>query len=121
MQTKQKPIERERGVVPTAGITLDIVVHVVHNLGSNGLLQIWINDNKVYDKQVGTVHEWAPWGGNAKFGIYKWPWREETGVQKSLQQGITHLETYMGTLRMITRRPGDPDYGKNSYTEVAPD
>jgi PKD repeat protein len=109
------------GVVPQAGTTLDIVVNVVHGLGSNGLLRVWINGNKVYDKQVGTVHSYAPWGGNAKFGIYNWSWRDEAAVQKSLQQGIDYLETFMGPLRMITRYPGDADYGKNSYIEVAPD
>jgi len=108
------------GVITEAGITLNIVVHVIHDIGSNGLLQIWINGDKVYDKQVGTVYTWAPWGGNSKFGIYKWPWREESGVQKSLQQGIEQLETFMGPLRIITRHPGDSDHGKDSYSEVVP-
>lgn len=108
------------GIVPQAGTTLNIVVHVIHDLGSKGLLQVWINDEMVYNKKVGTVHDWAPWGGNAKFGIYKWPWREAEGVQKSLDQGIDRLETYMGPLRIITRKSGDIDYGKDSYAEVVP-
>ena len=108
------------GITPKAGDKLDIVVHAVWDTGSNGLLQVWINGQNVYDGQVATVYASSPWGGNAKWGIYKWPWREESGVQKSLQQGITHLETYMGTLRQITRRPGEPDYLKNSYSMVAP-
>ncbi len=108
------------GVVPTAGTTLNIVVHVIHDLGTKGLLQVWINNELVYDKQVGTVHESAPWGGNAKFGIYKWPWRESAGVQKSLDQGISHLVTYMGPLKIITRKPGDENYGQNSFSTVAP-
>ena len=108
------------GVVPSAGTTLNIVVHVVHGLGSNGKLEVWINNNKVYDKQVGTVLAAAPWGGNAKFGIYKWPWREAAGVQNSTNQGITSLETYMGPLRIITRRPGDSNYGQNSFQQVVP-
>ena len=108
------------GITPGAGERLDLVVHAVYDTGSNGLLQVWINGQNVYDEQVATVYSSSPWGGNAKWGIYKWPWAEAAGVQKSLQQGITHLETYMGPLRMITRRPGDPNYLENSYSEVEP-
>ncbi len=108
------------GIIPKAGDRLDIVVHVVWGDSSNGLLQVWINGQSVYDKQVATVYDAYPWGGNAKWGIYKWPWAEESGVQKSLQQGITYLETFMGPLRAITRKFGDTDYLKNSYPEVVP-
>lgn len=109
------------GIVPKAGEKLDIVVHAVWGDTSNGLLQVWINGQNIYDEQVATVYATHPWGGNAKWGIYKWPWANESGVQKSLQRGITHLETYMGPLRMITRRPGDVDYLTDSYSLVAPD
>jgi len=108
------------GITPKAGETLDIVVHAIWGDASNGLLQVWINGQKLYDRQVATVYDAYPWGGNAKWGIYKWPWANESSVQKSLQQGVKSLETYMGPLRMITRRPGDDDYGKDSYAEVAP-
>ena len=109
------------GITPTAGEKLKIVVHAIWGDASNGLLQVWINGQKLYDKQVATVYDAYPWGGNAKWGIYKWPWANESSVQKSLEQGVTHLETYMGSLRMITRRIGDDDYGKNSYSLVVPD
>ena len=108
------------GITPRAGQKLDIVVHVVWGNGSSGLLQVWINGQSVYDKQVATIYSSSPWGGNAKWGIYKWPWAEQSGVQASQQQGITHLETFMGNLRIITRRPGDADYLKDSYSTVAP-
>ncbi len=109
------------GIIPTAGEKLDIVVHAIWNTGSSGLLQIWINGQSVYDKQqVATIYSSSPWGGNAKWGIYKWPWADQSGVQASQQQGITHLETYMGALRIITRTPSDSDYGKDSYAEVVP-
>lgn len=108
------------GVVPKAGETIDIVVHVVHDLGSKGLLKIWINGNIVYNKQVGTVHDWAPWGGNAKFGIYKWPWKNKEAVESSVNKGNSNLETFMGPLRILTRKPGDADYGKSSYDDVNP-
>ena len=108
------------GITPRAGIKLDIVVHAIWGEGSKGKFQVWINGNKVHDKQESTIYASEPWAGNAKWGIYKWPWRKEDGVVKSQQQGITHLETYMGTLRMITRRPGDADYGNDAYSLVAP-
>lgn len=109
------------GITPRAGQTIDVVVHAVWDDASNGLLQVWIDGVKVHDRQVSTVFGSYPWAGNAKWGIYKWPWRSAQGVQGSLNQGITHLETYMGTLRMITRKPGDTDYGTDSYILVAPD
>ncbi|MGB5436867.1 MAG: heparin lyase I family protein [Maribacter sp.] len=108
------------GITPTAGQKLDIVVHVVWDDASNGLLQVWINGQSVYDQQVATVYSSSPWGGNAKWGIYKWPWASSSGVQQSQQQGITHLETFMGNLRIITRQPGNSDYLNDSFSLVAP-
>ncbi|MCW5515661.1 PKD domain-containing protein [Muriicola sp. Z0-33] len=111
---------RPTGFTPAAGEKLDIVVHVVWGDASTGLLQVWINDNLVFNENASTVHPGTPWGGNAKWGIYKWPWNNADQVQKSLNQGITKLTTYLGPIRMITRKPGDVDYGKNSYNEVSP-
>lgn len=108
------------GIIPKAGETLRLVVRVIWGDASNGLLQVWINGDKIYDKQVSTIYSKYPWGGNAKWGIYKWPWTNGDRVQKSRRQGLTHLETFMGPLRVITRRPGDVDYGKDSYAEVVP-
>ncbi|SDD92668.1 PKD domain-containing protein [Pricia antarctica] len=109
------------GITPRAGQTLDIVVHAIWHNAANGLLQVWINGTKVYDKQVSTVFASHPWAGNAKWGIYKWPWSSQSNVQKSVNQGIRGLTTYMGNLKIITKRPGDPDYGSNSYSRVVPD
>ncbi|MFC2148435.1 PKD domain-containing protein [Bacteroidota bacterium] len=111
---------RPTGITPVAGEKLDIVVHVIWGNSSNGLLQVWINNTNVYNEQVSTTHPETPWGGNAKWGIYKWPWKNAENVQKSLDQGITKLTTYLGPIRMITRKPGDVNYGKNSFLEVAP-
>lgn len=108
------------GIVPTAGQTLDIVTHVIWGDGSNGLLQVWFDGVKVYDKQVRTVYQHAPWGGNSKWGIYKWRWANEEGVMNSEEQGITSMESYIGPIRSILRQPGGADYGKDSYTRVAP-
>ncbi len=108
------------GVVPTAGQELDIVVHVIWGDENNGLLQVWIDGSKVHDEQRRTIHAFNPVGGNAKFGIYKWGWRDQAGIDSAMQQGINHLETFMGPLRIITRLPSDEDYGKDSYSEVVP-
>lgn len=108
------------GITPKGGEKLDIVVHAVWGDSSNGLLQVWINGQSVYDKQAATIYSEHPWGGNAKWGIYKWPWTNENGVKQSQQQGITHLETFMGPLRVITRKIDDPEYGTDSYNLVAP-
>nr|MUH39285.1 PKD domain-containing protein [Zobellia laminariae] len=108
------------GIIPKAGETIDVVVHAIWGDSSNGLLEVWINGQKFYNKQTKTIYDSHPWGGNAKWGIYKWPWRDGDKVQKSVEQGASQLETYLGTVRMITRKPGDTDYGKDSYSMVAP-
>ena len=92
------------GISPKAGETLHIVVHVIWGDDSNGLLQVWINGQSFYNKQVKTVYSNYPWGGNAKWGIYKWPWATKENVQKSLDQGITHLETYMGATAYYNKK-----------------
>ena len=108
------------GITPQAGEKLDIVIHVIWEYASKGLLQVWINDQVVYDEQIATVTPEAPWGGNAKWGVYKWPWKVEERIQKSLDQGITYLEAYIGPIRMITRKPGDANFGKDAYATVRP-
>ncbi|OWW27024.1 hypothetical protein B4Q04_04925 [Zobellia sp. OII3] len=108
------------GIVPRAGQTIDVVVHAIWGNSSNGLLQVWIDGKKVYDRQVSTMLSGYPWGGNAKWGIYKWPWANSENVEASKNQGIGYLETYMSDLRIITRKPGDLNYGADSYSRVAP-
>ena len=109
------------GIVPKAGDSFDIVVHVIWGTESNGLFEVWINNVQVYSEQIRTVPAAWPYGGYAKWGIYKWRWRNSENVQTSHNLGISELNTSMGPLRIITRRPGDPDYGQNSYALVAPD
>ena len=107
-------------IIPESGQTMDIIVHVIWGEDTTGLLQVWIDEKMVYNRQTRTVFASNPVGGNAKWGIYKWPWRKTESVQASKALGITNFETFMGPLRMITRKPQDPDYGKNSYATVAP-
>ncbi len=111
---------QDTGVLPIAGQSLKIVVHVIWGTEVDGLLQVWIDDVPVYDKQVSTVYPQYPWGGNAKWGIYHPRWRNKEDVQKSLDQGITHVPTSIGSLRILTRYPDHPDYGKDAYDLVQP-
>ena len=108
------------GMLPKAGETINLVVHAIWGDKSNGLLQVWINGISVYDRQVATIFKKYPWGGNAKWGIYKWRWANAKDVQKSLQKGVNNLRTSMGSLRIITRMPNDPEYGKSAYSSVEP-
>jgi hypothetical protein len=108
-------------IVPVAGQTLDIVIHVIWGNDSNGLWEVWINGALVHSLQAKTVRTANPVGGNAKWGIYKHKWRNQSGVDASAAIGVTDMEMFMGPLRIITRRPGDAGYGSNSYDEVAPD
>ncbi|WP_289063692.1 heparin lyase I family protein [uncultured Zobellia sp.] len=118
--TDGKSIYYSTGIIPKASQTLDIVMHVIWGDENSGMLQVWIDGAKVVDKQERTVRASNPVGGNAKWGIYKWPWRNANNVQKSRNLGISKLETYMGPLRIITRKPDDLEYKKNSYSVVAP-
>ena len=110
----------DTGITPVAGQTLNFVVHVIWADANTGLLQVWIDDVIVCNKQVKTIYPDYPWAGNAKWGIYHHRWRDGDNVQESLDQGITHVETFLGSLRVITRYPGDPDYGYDSYDLVKP-
>jgi len=108
------------GVFPVAGQTLDIVMHVVHGFEDNGLLQVWIDGTLVYDKQVATVLENTPWGGNPKFGIYAWPWQSQANIDASIAAGITKRTTFLGPLKIYRKRSSDPSYLSNEYNTVAP-
>lgn len=107
-------------VNPTAGQTLNIVVHVIWGDENTGLYEVWIDDILVYSEKERTVYKEEAEGGYAKWGIYKWKWQKESNVSASASDGITALNTSMGPLRVLMRRPDDVDYRKNSYTLVAP-
>ena len=107
-------------LIPKAGDAFDIVVHTVWGGPATGRLQVWINGKSVRNEQKRTVYAGSEWGGNAKWGLYKHPWRDSVNVNASKAAGITHIAASMGTLRQITRAKGDPDYGKSAYDTVKP-
>ncbi|MDO6809974.1 PKD domain-containing protein [Zobellia galactanivorans] len=109
------------GIIPRSGQTLKVVIHMVWGDGGSGKFRVWINGVKVYDQNERTVYSQRPYGGYWKLGIYKWRWKDRENVEASAARGIRELNTSIGTLRTITRQPGDSDYGKDSYYLVKPD
>jgi hypothetical protein len=109
------------GVVPTANTSLDIVIHLVSETDSTGLVQIWINGSLVYDEYVKTCYTAQAYGGYVKWGIYKWPWKNTSAVNASANVGVTELNTSMGALRTLKRDTDDPDYLEDAYSLVSPD
>ncbi len=107
-------------VIPKAGETVDIVLHIIWADDNTGLLEVWINGNKLVDEQTRTVYRSSRVGGNSKFGIYKASWRSASGIQNSANHGVRNLETFMGPLRIITRKSNDSNYRKYSYNDVVP-
>jgi len=108
-------------LVPKAGESVDIVLHVIWGDNNTGLLEVWLNGTKALDLQtVRTIRSATQVGGNSKFGIYYAPWKSESGVSASAAHGVTQIETSMGALRILTRKPGDANYGQNSYATVMP-
>jgi hypothetical protein len=98
------PDNHPTGITPKAGDKLDIVVHAIWGDASNGHLQVWINGVSVYDKQVATIYAEYPWAGNAKWGIYKWPFRNADRVQKSLYNTFGNLYGTIAHDHQVPRR-----------------
>ena len=107
-------------ITPQEGQTMKFVLRVIWGGEGTGLYQLWVDGVLVVDVAEATVRPSNPVGGNSKFGIYYPSWNSASNVNASAVAGITKIETSMGALRMITRKPSDPNYGKNSYEEVAP-
>jgi hypothetical protein len=113
------------GVTPIAGMTINVVVHVVHDTGTGGKLKVWFNGVVVYDKSsIGTVYTTDPFGGNHKIGVYKYGWRNVTGTDSDTSSssavGVDLVRTSIGQLKIKTNFTGDPDYGVDAYNEVTP-
>jgi hypothetical protein len=108
------------GITPVAGQTLKIVTHVIWGDEYTGLYEVWIDDVLIYSEKERTVYKEEPEGGYAKWGIYKWKWQSEANVMASVKANISELNTSMGPLRVLMKRPGDADYGKNAYNLVVP-
>jgi hypothetical protein len=107
-------------ITPKEGQTMKFVLRVVWGGEGVGLYQLWVDNVLVVDVAEATVRPSNPVGGNSKFGIYYAPWSTFSNVNKSAAAGVSKIETSMGALRMITRKPSDPNYGKNSYAKVEP-
>lgn len=109
-------------VKPKAGETLDIVVHVVYGEGEDGLLQIWLDNENFYSKQVSTVYSAYPFGGNNKWGVYHHTFNNSPDdVEASIAAGSGIVELFMHTLKIITRTAESPNYLKDDFETVRPD
>ncbi len=95
-----------------AGDIVDIVIHVVYGLGNQGRFRVWINGVLEYDQSEQTVYDHYPNGSNNKWGIYAHQYRSNTG---------SAIELFMGTLKLLTRAPSDPNYGEDAYLLVSPE
>ncbi|MGI9542338.1 MAG: heparin lyase I family protein [Cyclobacteriaceae bacterium] len=107
-------------VKPLAGDTLKVVIHVVYGRDDQGLLQVWLNEQLYYDRQTSTVFSNYQWGGNNKWGIYNHTHKSGEDVTSSLRAGVTSMTIYMGTLKLLTRYPGQSQYLENAYNLVKP-
>lgn len=106
------------GIVPVAGQALDIVGHVVYGDDGSGLLQIWIGDVLMHDEQERTIRASHPYGGNMKWGVYKFDWVDNpTGVTESAGVGVFDAKILMGTLKILTRASGNPDIGADEIAD----
>ena len=108
-------------IKPVEGDTLKVIVHVVYGRGEQGLLQIWLNEILCYDQSTSTVYDDYQWGGNNKWGIYHHTHRRSTDVASTQWEGIYNMSLSMGTLKLLTRYPGQPHYLENAYDLVKPD
>lgn len=108
-------------ITPEAGDRLQVVIHVIYGLGTDGLLQVWLNDTLYYDEKTSTVYEDYPWGGNNKWGIYHHTFNDSAAdVQSSLDIGAGKFELLMGSLKLLTRNPKHPEYGMDAFYLVDP-
>jgi len=82
------------GIIPIAGQTLKIVVHVVWGDDNTGLYQVWVDGVQVYNKQERTVYVEQPMGGYWKIGIYKWRWQEAKVIKKSIGNSTYLADEY---------------------------
>lgn len=108
------------GIVPSAGQTLKIVVHLIWGDNNKGLYQVWVDDVLVYNEQERTVYVEQPEGGYWKIGIYKWRWQQQSNVNLSAGLGINQLNSSIGNLRVIKKSPSNPTYLADEYDKVKP-
>ena len=108
------------GIIPQAGQTLNIVIHMVWGQNDTGLYQVWVDGVKVYDEQERTVYVEHPEGGYWKLGIYKWRWKDQSNINISASRGISELKTSIGPLKVIKKSPSNPTYMADEYNTVKP-
>ena len=94
------------------GQWIDLVVRVKWSK-NNGLVEIWSNDQQVYNESnIQTIYSDMDNGGGFKFGIYYWRWKYQQSVQNSLNAGIPYREIFIDEMAEYQ--------GANGYSIVDP-
>jgi hypothetical protein len=94
------------------GRWIDFVLRVFWDQ-SDGLVEVWIDGVKVYEKyNIQTIYYNKDNGGKLKVGVYYWRWKSQSDVQASLDAGITNRELYYDEIREY--------FGTNGYDIVKP-
>lgn len=113
-------------VKPEAGRWYDFVLHVVWDTesGGAGLTELWIDGVQYYSSAGGNTFENPenkdhPYGAMIKLGMYHGSWRDNEAIEASLDEGVDHLELFMGPVRILSRQRGD-HIGADGYSCVAP-
>lgn len=92
------------GIIPKGGDSIDFEVDIFFDSSIQGRLVVKIN-SVVYTIDGPTIMSTFPYGGNSKWGIYKWPWREAINRKLSIDSGAGEMELYMGPLTIETTLP----------------
>ncbi len=93
-------------IASSVGTWTDWVIHVVWSYESDGLLQVWRDGDMVVDR-TGPNCSNDERGPHPAFGVYKWPWRDDSAETDSDWRLVYHDEFRIGDYRA-------------SYADVAP-
>jgi Polysaccharide lyase len=70
----------------------DFVFHVKWSTGSDGLVEIWKNDVKVFSKTGANIYTGLTYGAYFKTGIYKWPWKSTAAATSTTSKRIVYID-----------------------------
>ncbi|SFF97199.1 polysaccharide lyase [Pontibacter chinhatensis] len=103
----------------TKNVWHKFVIHMVHSGGSDGLIEVWLNDKKVASRSGATIksgYELPRW----KVGIYKWDWNgSETTNTKKRVWYIDNVKLGNSKASLSEMSSGSGS-GSGSVTEPAP-
>jgi hypothetical protein len=109
---------------------MDFVEHVIWDTDTTGRYELWATvdgvTSKIADYTGANTYSDpgdgnSPYGGTPKLGFYHYGWHSSsnTPADNSIAAGCTHLETYIGSVKMIYRPVGNY-IGSAGYDLVKP-